>query len=117
MRAVGPVTVAEMVADLAEAGFTLTGRASKVISDALRWEVRRGRVVRLRRGVYRYRGAPRSTARRIRLFGRRARAWMEATTAGLPAPPTPSDPRREPWKPEIDPSFPPWRLMGWLWSR
>ena len=41
------MTVAEMVTVMAGHGFNIEGRASKAISDALRWEVRRGRVVRL----------------------------------------------------------------------
>lgn len=115
MRAGRPVTVAEMVELLAAAGFTLRGRPSKVISDALRWEIRRGRVVRLRRGVYRYRSAPRSTARRIAVFGRRAHAWVEAVLQGRTPPPTPPDPRRPFWMSAGNPHVPPWWRMGWLW--
>jgi hypothetical protein len=60
------VTVAQLVVKLLAAGVVIDGRASKVVSDALRWEVRRGRVNRLERGVYSYAGAPRSTVWRIR---------------------------------------------------
>jgi hypothetical protein len=49
--------------------------------DALRWEVRRGRVVRLGRGLYRYCRAPASTARRIRLFAARCHHHPTATAA------------------------------------
>lgn len=75
-----PMTVAEMVTVLAEYGFDVGGRASKVISDALRWELARGRVQRLGRGVYCYRRAPVSTARRIRIFAEACRAWLVAPT-------------------------------------
>ena len=73
-------TVAELVTATRRYGFRLGGRASKVISDALRWEVRRGRVLRLSRGVYCYHRAPPSTARRIRLLAKRSLAWVVATT-------------------------------------
>jgi hypothetical protein len=115
MRAGGPVTVAELVEVVAEAGFTLRGRASKVISDGLRWEVRRGRVARLARGVYRYRRAPRSTARRIRAFGQFALRWIDAVSTGRQPPPTPRDPRSPPWCPYHDPTIAPWWQMGWIW--
>src|SRR5437763_15678012 len=47
-----PMTVAELEAGVRRAGFTVTGRPGKVVADALRWEVARGRVRKLRRGVY-----------------------------------------------------------------
>lgn len=73
------MTVAEMVAALAHRhGFDLGGRASKVISDALRWETRRGRVVRVGRGRYRFSHAARSTTRRIGILAARSRAWVVA---------------------------------------
>lgn len=59
-------TVAELVNKLAEDGFTVWGRASKVVSDALRWEVRNGRVRRIRRGLYAIDSIPRTTLHRIR---------------------------------------------------
>jgi hypothetical protein len=61
----GPMTVAELSRAASGAGFPVPGRASKTISDALRWEVRRGRVVRLGRGRYGPGTMPRSTAQRI----------------------------------------------------
>jgi hypothetical protein len=61
----GPMSVAAMVAAIDELGFRLEGRQSKVISDALRWEVARGRLVRIGRGRYRLGSVPRSTAHRI----------------------------------------------------
>jgi hypothetical protein len=47
------MTVAELVDAVDRRGFALDGRPSKAVSDALRWEVGRGRVVGVRRGVYR----------------------------------------------------------------
>jgi len=89
------MTVAEMTAVVDRYGHQLTGRASKVVSDALRWEVRRGRVVRLGRGLYRYCRAPASTARRIRLFATRCHNHPTATGA--------------------DRVEPPWADLRWLW--
>jgi hypothetical protein len=54
LRRRADMTVAELVTVIHGHGFSLGGRASKVISDALRWEVAAGRVQRLSRGVYRY---------------------------------------------------------------
>lgn len=109
------VTVAELVNMVAELGYRLDARPSKVISDALRWEVQAGRVQRLRRGVYQYLGAPRSTARRIRILAGRAQTWVVATTRNQLPPPTPPDPRRLPLDPPSQPSRPPWNGLGWLW--
>ncbi|MBU3752176.1 MAG: hypothetical protein FGM52_17320 [Mycobacterium sp.] len=61
----GPLTVAELVAELHRWGFTVSGRASKTVSDTLRWEMRRDRVRRIGRGLYRQGCVPRSTAYRI----------------------------------------------------
>jgi hypothetical protein len=58
-------TVAQLVKKLAEDGYTVWGRASKVVSDALRWEIRNGRIRRLRRGVYTIDTIPKSTRHRI----------------------------------------------------
>lgn len=62
----GPLSVAELARLLDVDGFVVWGRPSKVVSDALRWEVRRGRVVRLGRGRYAPGRMPRGTAYRIR---------------------------------------------------
>ena len=61
----GPATIAEMIDALIGQGFCVRGRASKAVSDALRWEIARGRVRRLGRGVYGPRHIPRSTEYRI----------------------------------------------------
>ncbi len=58
-------TVNELVNKLAHDGYTVWGRASKVISDALRWEIRNRRVRRIRRGIYAIDTIPRTTMHRI----------------------------------------------------
>lgn len=67
VRAGGPLTVTELVRTLERDGFSFGDRrASKEVSDALRWEIGRGRVVRLRRGVYVAGHMPKQTRSRIR---------------------------------------------------
>jgi hypothetical protein len=61
----GPSTVDELVVALRQWGFTVDGRPSKTVSDALRWERRRGRVRRIGRGLYRAGAMPRGTEHRI----------------------------------------------------
>ena len=63
------LTVADLVERLADARLWTTGRPGKVVSDSLRWEIGRGRVVRVRRGTYAVGRIPRSTAFRIRREG------------------------------------------------
>ena len=72
----GPATVADLAGLLARHGFRVSGRTSKAISDALRWEREHGRVRRLGRGRYGPAAMPRSTADRIhqRVMELRARA-------------------------------------------
>ena len=65
LRAGVPLTVPDLVRALERDGFTCWGRASKEVSDALRWEVGRGRVVRVRRGVYVAGHMPKQTRSRI----------------------------------------------------
>ena len=81
-------TVRSLVEALAGAGLRVSGRPSKEISDALRWEVRRGRVRRLARGVYGAGAMPGATRRRIRTRSRelRARAEREAWDEALRCP-------------------------------
>lgn len=67
LRAAGrPLTVRDLVDGLARQGVTTVGRASKDVSDALRWEVRRGRVRRVGRATYELGHVPRQTAARMR---------------------------------------------------
>ena len=61
----GPATIAELIAMLNAEGFTVAGRPSKTVSDALRWEVGRGRVWRIGRSRYRAGDVPRGTQHRI----------------------------------------------------
>jgi hypothetical protein len=72
----GPTTVDELIKALTWQGFEVRGRASKQVSDALRWERRRGRVRRLARGLYGPGFVPRATEYRIyeRVLSLRARA-------------------------------------------
>ncbi len=70
-----PMSVRELVAHCERAGVVFEGRGSKVVSDSLRWEVARGRVQRLRRGVYCFGKAPRST---LRFIARRTAALISA---------------------------------------
>jgi hypothetical protein len=65
------VTLDELAERLDAWGCATVGDARKAISDALRWELYRGRAVRVRRGQYRSRGLARSTLR-----------WMRAQVAG-----------------------------------
>ena len=61
----GPTTVGELIEALEWQGFAFDGRASKQVSDALRWERRRGRVRRIARGLYGPGYVPRATEYRI----------------------------------------------------
>jgi hypothetical protein len=61
----GRSSIKELVEGLAFHGFQVDGPAGKSVSDALRWERRRGRVRRLARGVYGPGEMPRGTEHRI----------------------------------------------------
>jgi hypothetical protein len=61
----GPATVAELVDRLTMHGFAVGGRPSKTVSDALRWEMRHGRVWPRGRGSYSSGEMPRATEYRI----------------------------------------------------
>ena len=90
-------SVDELARALSAAGLPIEGRPSKAVSDALRWEVRAGRVARVRRGMYRFTSAPRSRLRRASLLARASSHW--ASTPALAGP------------------RPPWADLQWLWSR
>lgn len=66
LQARRPMSVGELTAALAATGFEVDGRASKMISDALRWEISRGRAVRLTRSLYATGEIPTSTRYWIR---------------------------------------------------
>jgi hypothetical protein len=61
----GAATVTELIDALGWHGFCVRGRPSKAVSDALRWEIGRGRVRRLRRGLYGPAYIPHATEYRI----------------------------------------------------
>ena len=61
----GPATIGEMIEALTGQGFEVRGRASKVVSDAMRWEIGRDRARRVGRGRYGPGSIPRSTEHRI----------------------------------------------------
>lgn len=71
-------TPPELVAEVERVGFRVTGRAGKVVSDHLRAEVNRGRVVRTGRGRYRTGTIPGTTRRRMQYaVGHRRRSLAE----------------------------------------
>ncbi|MBA2609875.1 MAG: hypothetical protein H0U92_13110 [Actinobacteria bacterium] len=70
------LTVAEIVGRIEADGFTIGPNAHKVVADALRWEVRRGRARRVRRGVYGTGRLPRSSESKMRAALRRLRIEM-----------------------------------------
>lgn len=51
-RHTAPMTVGALVAAVDDHGFRIEGRAGKVVSDQLRYELARGRVHRVGRGLY-----------------------------------------------------------------
>ncbi|MEM9714353.1 MAG: hypothetical protein AAGA17_19180 [Actinomycetota bacterium] len=61
-----PISVAELARALERQGFCIAGRPGKVISDALRWDVRRGRIERVGLDRYRRGRLARSTLHRMR---------------------------------------------------
>lgn len=65
LEVLGPCSIQELCAGLERWGFAVEGRQSKTVSDALRWERRRGRVYRRDRGLYSVGWMPRSTEHRI----------------------------------------------------
>jgi hypothetical protein len=87
---VGAVSVAELVDRLHTQGLDVDGRASKAISDALRWEVRRRRVRKLARGLYAAGPLARTTLfrmrRRITAALNRARHAGRSLLAAIVAP-------------------------------
>ena len=80
-----PMRIRELAERIADEPAQLKGRPSKVISDALRWEIARGRVRKLGRGVYEFVAAPRSTLRFIRQRVQRLRQLLQRATL-IPVP-------------------------------
>ncbi len=81
IEADGPCSVSELVAVCERQGVAISGRPSKVISDALRWEIDAGRVRRVRRGVYAVDHVPKSTRGWIRQRNAQTRAWLAWSAA------------------------------------
>lgn len=74
----GELTTGELVRELERRGWSLEGsRPGKAVSDALRWEVRRGRVVQVGRGRYRVGRIPRTSEWRLRRDLAQLRQWRE----------------------------------------
>ena len=65
IQLIGPATIPQLIEGLQRWGFSVEGRPSKTVSDALRWERRRDRVRRRGRGLYSAGAVPRSTEHRI----------------------------------------------------
>ena len=61
-----PMTVPALTAAAERQGFAFAEHAGKVAADALRWEVARGRVVRVGRGVYAAGRVAKATKHRMR---------------------------------------------------
>jgi hypothetical protein len=70
MRTPNPLSLDEIVQDLQRYGHDLGPSARKHVSDLLRSDLGRGRVVRVGRGVYRLGTVPVSTGYRIRNVAR-----------------------------------------------
>lgn len=77
------MSVKELVAMVEALGGTFQGRASQVVSDALRAEMRKRRVVRVSRGIYQAGVIPRSTRDRLRRRARGVHARLGAATGSL----------------------------------
>ena len=82
-----PMRLGELVERVVEEPAQVMGRPSKVISDALRWEIARGRVHKTARGVYAFAAAPRSTLRFIKQRVRQLGRLLRSATA-RPTPPS-----------------------------
>ena len=80
----GRCTITTLIGALVEQGFVIVGDPPKSVSDALRWEMGRGRVCRVGRGTYAPFEVPRSTQYRIhhRVLELRARARRIRSEAG-----------------------------------
>jgi hypothetical protein len=73
----GPLGVAELADAVEHEGFALEGRPSKLVSDALRWEIIHGRVVKTGRGHYAPGQMPKQTRHWIRRRVEQARASVK----------------------------------------
>ncbi len=73
------LSIAEIISRIEARGVSIKGRASKAVSDALRWEVAKGRLTAPAWGTYAPTRVPRSTQRWLQLHA-------DAAIAGLPWP-------------------------------
>lgn len=71
-------TPSELAAEVEAAGFRFVDRPGKVVSDHLRAEVNRGRVIRVERGRYRSGSIPGTTRRRMQYAVRHRRQALAA---------------------------------------
>ncbi len=76
-----PMSISQLVGELERLNTPLAGRPSKAVSDALRWEIRNGRVERVGRGRYRFLGAPPTTLARITRRARSVRRHLAERSA------------------------------------
>lgn len=82
----GRASIRELVEALDRHGFTAARPAHKSVSDALRWERRRGRVRHIQHGVYGPGEMPRGTEYRIRQRELALRAAAIRSEAGTSTP-------------------------------
>ena len=101
-----PMTIPEIVGRIEQQGFTIYGRPSKTVSDCLRWETAKGRVTRIKRGIYTYGHTSRSTLRRINLLSQTACEWIVAITRTQHTKPAHTNTQYVPK---------PWDNYHWLW--
>ncbi|GAC58839.1 hypothetical protein GOHSU_54_00170 [Gordonia hirsuta DSM 44140 = NBRC 16056] len=65
LRRQSTMSIPELIAAAEAQGLSFSGRPSKAISDALRWERRRSRVIRTGRGQYTLGVIPRTSGQHI----------------------------------------------------
>jgi len=86
LRLMGQSSVTELVAALDAWNFTVVGRPTKTVSDALRWELQHERVWRQGWGRYSASGMPRGTEHRIITRVEALRAAAESLRGGHETP-------------------------------
>ena len=75
-----PATLVDLASMLRRDGFDVGPAPTKTIADALRWEVRRGRVARVGRGIYAAGTVAKASKHRMRT---RVAAARNRTTTGV----------------------------------
>jgi GNAT superfamily N-acetyltransferase len=83
------LTLPELIAEVERPGWRIAGQPNKTLADALRWDVRSGRVARVGRGRYAIDRVPKSTIWWMRKETARIRSELFAPTLAHP-------PTREP---------------------